>query len=65
MYISSHVFSYLLCFFPEGEQICMRPEVEGKYALPMEDNITDMKNPWNNLYITCLDSNAMYLYDFS
>ena len=38
-------FSYLLCYTSEGGHICTRPEVEGKCALPREDNIADMKKP--------------------
>ena len=34
----------------EGGHICMRPQVEGKCALPREDNIAFMKNQCNFLY---------------
>ena len=57
-------FSYLLCYLSKGGHICKRLVVEGKCTLPREDNIADMKNPCDKLYIACFTSNAMFFIGF-
>ena len=44
--------------------ICTRLVAEGKCTLPREDNIADMKNPCDNLYIARFTCNAMFFIGF-